>query len=157
MLSDALESFIQIFSPPFRRVMWKSLRLTAIVLFLLGLGVDRLASSMLLAAPTWLSWILSVVVALGLIASLTFLAAPTASLVAGFYLDNIADVVEREIDPLYLGLRFAALSLLVNLAVLALTLFTGGVRRLLRPEWLSARAGIFRTGGHAPSAASTSR
>jgi CysZ protein len=80
---------------------------------------------MLLAAPTWLSWILSVVVALGLIASLTFLAAPTASLVAGFYLDNIADVVEREIDPLYLGLRFAALSLLVNLAVLALTLFTG--------------------------------
>ena len=86
-------------------------------------------------------------------------AAPTASLVAGFYLDNIADVVEREIDPLYLGLRFAALSLLVNLAVLALTLtlFTGGVRRLLRPEWLSARAGIFRTGGHAPSAASTSR
>jgi hypothetical protein len=31
------------------------------------------------AAPTWLSWILSIVVALGLIASLTLLAAPTAS------------------------------------------------------------------------------
>jgi CysZ protein len=90
------------------------------------------------ATPTWLSWMLSIVVALGLIASLTFLAAPTASLVAGFYLDNIADAVEREIDPLgprgrplplpaslYVGLRFAALSLLVNLAVLALTLFTG--------------------------------
>jgi CysZ protein len=138
MLSDALESFIQIFSPPFRTVMWKSLGLTAIVLFLLGLGLDRLASSMMPAAATWLSWILSIVVALGLIASLIFLAAPTASLVAGFYLDNIADVVEREIDPLgprgrplqlptslYVGLRFAALSLLVNLAVLALTLFTG--------------------------------
>ena len=27
------------------------------------------------------------------------LAAPTASLVASFYLDDIADVVEREIDP----------------------------------------------------------
>jgi CysZ protein len=78
------------------------------------------------------------VVALGLIASLTILAAPTASLVAGFYLDNIADAVEREIDPLsprgrplplpaslYVGLRFAALSLLVNLAALVLTLFTG--------------------------------
>jgi CysZ protein len=86
------------------------------------------------AAPTWLSWILSIVVALGLVASMTLLAAPTASLVASFYLDNIAEAVEREINPLgprgrplplpaalYVGLRFAALSL----AVLALTLFTG--------------------------------
>jgi CysZ protein len=138
MLSDALEAFIQIFSPPFRTVMWKSLALTAIVLFLLGLGLDRLASSLMAAAPAWLGWVLSIVVALGLIASLTILAAPAASLVASFYLDTIADAVEREIDPLgprgrplplpaslYVGLRFAALSLLVNLAVLALTLFTG--------------------------------
>jgi CysZ protein len=138
MLSDALESFIQIFSPPFRTVMWKSLGLTAIVLFLLGLGLDRLASSLMPGAPAWLGWLLSIVVALGLIASMTLLAAPTASLVASIYLDNIADAVEREIDPLgprgrplplsaslSVGLRFAALSLLVNLAVLALTLFTG--------------------------------
>jgi hypothetical protein len=47
MLSDALESFIQIFSPPFRKVMWKSLGLTSMVLFLLGLGLDRLASSLM--------------------------------------------------------------------------------------------------------------
>jgi CysZ protein len=71
MLSDALQSLIQIFSPPFRTVMWKSLGLTAIALFLLGLGLDRLASSLMPAAPTWLSWILSIVVALGLIASMT--------------------------------------------------------------------------------------
>jgi CysZ protein len=138
MLSDALKSLIQIFSPSFRTVMWKSLGLTAIVLFVLGLGLDRLASSLMPAAPTWLSWILSIVVALGLTASLILLAAPAVSLVAGFYLDNIADAVERKIDPqgargrplplstsLYVGLRFGALSLLVNLAVLALTLFTG--------------------------------
>jgi CysZ protein len=100
MLSDALESFIQIFSPSFRTVMWKSLGLTATVLFLVGLGLDRLASSLMTAAPTWLGWLLSIVVALGLIASLTLLAAPTASLLASFYLDNIADAVEREIDPL---------------------------------------------------------
>jgi CysZ protein len=100
--------------------------------------LDRLASSLIPAAPTWLSWILSIVVALGLIASMILLVAPTASLVASFYLDNIADAVEREIDPLgtrgrplplpaslCVGLRFTALSLLVNLAVLALTLFIG--------------------------------
>jgi uncharacterized protein involved in cysteine biosynthesis len=99
MLSDALESFIQIFSPPFRKVMWKSLGFTAMVLFLLGLGLDRLASSLMPVAPTWLSWIFSVLVALGLIASLILLAAPAVSLAAGFYLDDIADAVEREIDP----------------------------------------------------------
>jgi CysZ protein len=92
MLSDALEAFIQIFSPPFRTVMWKSLGLTAIVLFLLGLGLDRLASSMMPAAPTWLS-------------------------PRGRPLPLAAS--------LYVGLRFATLSLLVNLAVVALTLFTG--------------------------------
>ena len=66
------------------------------------------------------------------------LAAPTASLVAGFFLDEIAAIVERQIDPLALpgrplplvrslanGLRFAVLSLLVNIVVLALTLFPG--------------------------------
>ena len=138
MLSDAFESVAQIFSPPFRKIMWKSLGLTAIVLILLGLGLDRLASLLTPNAPGWLSWIVSIAVAVGLIASMIFLAAPTVSLVASFYLDDIADAVEREIDPtgprghplplpasLYVGLRFAALSLLVNLSVLALTLFTG--------------------------------
>jgi hypothetical protein len=163
MLSDAFGSFIQMFSPPFRRVMWKSVGLTAIVLFLLGLGLDRLASSLMPAAPAWLSWILSIAVALGLIASMTLLAAPTASLVASFYLDDIADVVEREIDPtgprgrplpvrasLYVGLRFAALSPIVkSRRPGADALHRCRVRRVLRPEWLSSRAGIFRTGGHA--------
>ena len=163
MLSDAFESFTQIFCPPFRRVMWKSVGLTAIVLLLLGLGLDRLASSLMPAAPAWLSWILSIAVALGLIASMTLLAAPTASLVASFYLDDIADVVEREIDPtgprgrplpvrasLYVGLQFAALSLIVNLAVLALTLFTGVGFAAFFVLNGYARAGIFRIGGHAP-------
>jgi CysZ protein len=69
---------------------------------------------------------------------MVFLAPPTVSLVAGFYLDDVAATVEREIDPmgaqgvpppttatLARGLRFAALSLIVNVAVVVLTLFTG--------------------------------
>ena len=67
-----------------------------------------------------------------------FLAPPTASLVASFYLDDIAALVERTVDPngppgrplplapsLAMGMRFAVLSLVVNIVVLALTLFTG--------------------------------
>jgi CysZ protein len=138
MIADALDAFAQIFSPPFRRVMWKSIGLTAAILVLIGVALDRLALSYVHVGPAWLSFIISTAVALGLIVSMIFLAPPTASLVASFYLDDIASIVERSIDPsgppgrplpfapsLMLGLRFAALSLLVNVVVLALTIFTG--------------------------------
>src|SRR5208337_3639394 len=138
MIADALDSFAQIFSPPFRRVMAKSLGLTTAILVLAGVGLDRLALSLVHVGPAWVSAVLSIVVALGLVAGLIFLAPPTASLVAGFFLDEIAAIVERAIDPggplgrplpiapsLAMGLRFAVLSILVNLVVLLLTIFTG--------------------------------
>jgi CysZ protein len=138
MIADALDAFAEIFSPPFRRVMWKSLGMTAAILIVAGVGLDRLALSLVHVGPAWLSAILSVVVALGLFASMIFLAPPTASLVASFYLDDIAGMVERAIDPqappgqppplagsIAIGLRFAVLSVLVNIVVLALTIFTG--------------------------------
>lgn len=138
MLADLFASFDQIFSPPFRRVMWKSLGLTTAILVLAGVGLDRLALSLLHVGPWWLTAVLSIVVALGLIAGMIFLAAPTVMLVASFFLDDIAAMVEREIDPhgapgrplplassVVSGLRFAVLSILVNVAVLGLTLFTG--------------------------------
>jgi CysZ protein len=138
MLALAFDSFIQIFSPPFRGVMWKSLGLTTAILVLAGIGLDRLALSLVHIGPIWLSAILSAAVALGLVIVMLFLAAPTASLIASLFLDEIAAIVEREIDPqdspgrppplvpsLVIGLRFAVLSLLVNIVVLALTLFTG--------------------------------
>ena len=138
MLADAFESFAQIFSPPFRRVMWKSLGLTTAILVLAGVGLDRLALSVIHAGPSWLGTVLSVVVALGLIAGTIFLAAPTILLVASFFLDDIAAIVEGEIDPdgapgrplplavsVTIGLRFAMLSILINIVAIVLTLFTG--------------------------------
>jgi CysZ protein len=138
MIADALASFAEIFSPPFRRVMWKSLALTTAILVLAGVTLDRLALSLIHGGPPWLGALLSVVVALGLVVGLIVLAAPVASLVASFFLDDIASIVERTIDPggppgrplpvlpsLAMGLRFAGLSILVNVAVLLLTVFTG--------------------------------
>jgi CysZ protein len=138
MIADALDAFAEIFSPPFRRVMWKSLALTAAILVLAGLGLDRLALSFAHVGPAWLSAILSVVVAFGLFVGMIFLAPPTASLVASFYLDDVAAMVERTIDPhgppgrplplapsVMMGIRFAVLSVVVNVIVLTLTVFTG--------------------------------
>ena len=138
MIADALDSFAQIFSPPFRSVMWKSLGLTTAILVLAGIALDRLALSFVHVGPAWLSLLLSIVFALGLVAGMIFLAPPTASLAASFYLDDIAALVERAVDPhgppgrpvplapsLAMGLRFAVLSIAVNILVLALTIFTG--------------------------------
>jgi CysZ protein len=138
MIADALDAFSEIFSPPFRRVMGKSLALTTAILALAGVSLDRVAQSYIHVGPGWLAAVLSAIVALGLIVGMIFLAPPTTSLVAGFYLDDIAAMVERNVDPhgapgrplplgpsLALGARFAALSIVVNVAVLALTIFTG--------------------------------
>ena len=149
MLQDAIDSFGDIFSPPFRRVMVKSLALTIGVLLLAGFGLDRLALSFVQAPPGWLTTAISVLLGLGLVAGLVLLAAPTTSLVAGFFLDEIAGIVEREVDPSGVpgrpapaidsaayALRFAALSLVVTLAALVL-LFVPGFGLL---AWIGANA-----------------
>lgn len=138
MIADALDAFADIFSPPFRSVMWKSLGLTTAILVLAGVGLDRLALSVVHVGPAWLSAVLSVALAFGLVAAMVFLAPPTASLVAGFFLDDVAAMVERTIDPhgpagrplplgpsVAVGIRFALLSVVMNVIALALTISTG--------------------------------
>jgi CysZ protein len=149
MLQDAVDSLTDVFSPPFRRVMVKSLALTVGVLVLAGFGLDRLALSFVHVETGWLATTISLLIGLGLVAGLVLLAAPTTSLVAGFFLDEIAGLVEREIDPAgvpgrpapaidsaLFTLRFAALSLLVTLAALAL-LFVPGFGLV---AWIGANA-----------------
>lgn len=138
MFQDALDSFADILSPPFRGVMMKSLGLTIAVLVIVGYGLDRFALSFVHTSTGWLSTLISVSVVLALVAGLVLLAAPTTSLVASFFLDEIAEIVEREVDPngpvgkaaplwdnaIY-SLRFAGLALLVTLAALILLFFPG--------------------------------
>ncbi len=138
MLQDALDSLGDIVSPPFRKVAAKSLALTAAILVLAWFGLDRLALSLVDVEPHWLAVSISLLVGLGLFVGLVFLAAPVSSLVAGFFLDEISAHVEREIDPLGLqgraapvheaalaALRFAGLSLLVNVVALVLLFVPG--------------------------------
>jgi CysZ protein len=139
MLQDALDSFSDIFSAPFRGVMIKSVALTVAVLLVVGFGLDRLALHFVSVNNGWLAAAISIAIGLGLAAGLVLLAAPVTSLVASFFFDDIAEIVEREIDPngppgralsLWDGtlasLRFAALTLAVMLAALVL-LFLPGV------------------------------
>jgi CysZ protein len=149
MIQDALDSLSDIFSPPFRKVMLKSLALTVAILIVVYYALDRFALSFVTTHTSWLATFISILVGLGLLAALALLAAPTTSLVASFFLDEIAELVELEVDPagppgrpapvldaaLY-SLRFAGLSAIVTLAALVL-LFVPGIGFV---AWIVANA-----------------
>ena len=150
--------------------MWRSLGLTAAILALAGVALDRLALSFVHVGPPWLG---SAPVDCPRARSRSghvFLAAPTASLVASFYLDDIAALVEQTVDPngpgaafaagavARDGLRFAVLSIVVNVVVLALTIFTGvGLAAFFVLNGYLLGREYLRAGGDAPCSAAQAR
>jgi CysZ protein len=149
VLQDAFDSLNDIVSPPFRRVMVKSLALTAAALILAWLGLDRLALHFVDVQPPWLATLIAWMIGVGLVVGAALLAAPVTSLVASLFLDEIAAHVEAEVDPFgppgrpaplveatLAALRFAGLSLIVGLVALIL-LFVPGVGLA---AWLAANA-----------------
>ncbi len=149
MLKDALDSLNDIVSPPFRRVMVKSLALTAAALLTAWFGLDRLAVHFVVVQPPWLATLIAWLIGLSLLVGAVFLAAPVTSLVASLFLDEIAAHVEAEIDPsgppgrpapfveaTLAALRFAGLSLIVGIVSLAL-LFVPGIGFV---AWIAANA-----------------
>lgn len=160
----------QVFSPGLRRILWKSLALTAALLVLVWIGLTRLFSFFLQnhtisADYPMLDSFASFLAGAGLIVALIYLLPAVSAIVAGYFLDDVAEVVERSdfpADPpgrplpvgraILYGLRFAGLSLLVNLVAL-LVFFIPGVNisvffianaYLLGREYFELAAGRFR-------------
>lgn len=138
MFQDAYASFREIFTPPFRSVMAKSLGLTVTILVALGLMLDKLALYETSSTAPWIAMIVKVTAAVGLSVGLFFLIAPVSMLVAGFFLDELAEHVEAGIysdgrkgvaaplsQSLGLALRFSIVSLFVNMAAFVLWLLPG--------------------------------
>ena len=170
MIEDAIAAFAQIFTPPFRATLLKSLGLT-IALLIVHLARPRSSRRRLhpCSRPSWLATMLSWIVGLGLVVGLAFLIAPVTSLVAGFFLDDMAAIVEREIDPdgapgpadrrpawrRFSPCASPALSILVNLIALALLFapvvnivaFLGANGYLLGREYFELAAMRFRPAG----------
>ena len=97
MLQSAKAAFPQIFTPPFRAVLIKSLGLTFVLLTLMWMGLDRIIVEYIALPYPWIASILSFLTGIGLMVGLAFFIAPISSLVAGFYLDDLAGEVETEI------------------------------------------------------------
>lgn len=139
MLSDAFAALGDVFSAPFRTVLLKSVGLTLAALVGLWVLIWLLLSAFVVYVPwEWLQTTLQalggIVIALGLV----FLVAPVTSLVAGFFLDDIAERVERGAFPsappgrplplivsLGLSLKFFGAVVLANFLALVLLLVPG--------------------------------
>jgi CysZ protein len=146
MIDDALAAARQIFTPPFRAVLWKTLALTLALLGLVWIGLHKLLVAGIALPHAWADyWVASWAVAalsligeVGLFAGLAFLVTPVSFIVAGYFFDELAEAVELELAPgeapgramafgdaLWLSVKFAALALVVNAAALLLLLIPG--------------------------------
>jgi CysZ protein len=153
MLDAAVKALSQMFSPPFRTVLWKSVALALVLIVLIGIGVYRLLIWLTTAGEGWaevmlgpqahtplaiLAWVLSIATGLGVILGSVFLMPAVTALVASFFVDDIALEVERTYypnepagTPLPLwrasleGSRTALIAVLVYLAAVPFLLVAG--------------------------------
>src|SRR5687768_1661121 len=90
----------EVFSPMLRRILWKSLGLTLGLLFLAGFGLVRLVSYLidnhsLSADYPILDSLALFLTGAGIVFVLFYLLPAVSAVVAGYFLDDVAEVVER--------------------------------------------------------------
>lgn len=170
LIEAALAALRQVFSPALRAILWKSLALTVGLLIVIWFGLTRLiqwfqASHHISADYPILDTLAYFLAGAGLFVALAYVMPAVSILVAGFFVDDAAAIVERSdfpADPpgrampwgaaLLYALRFAGLALLVNLAALLLffvpvvgvAAFFGANAYLLGREYFEMAASRFR-------------
>lgn len=153
MLDAAIKALSQMFSPPFRTVLLKSVGLALALLVVLVIVVLRLLTWLSGSGLEWaegaigpsshgilaaIGWVLAFALGLGLFAGAIFLMPAVTALVASFFSDEIAEQVERvhyPADPrgtavplgvaIAEGVKTALLSFLVYLCAAPFLLFAG--------------------------------
>lgn len=137
MFAASLKAFNLLFAPAFRTILFKSLGITVALLVLAVTALTTLFGA-LAALPGWVETIIQIVGGLGLVIASVFLIAPISALIAGLYIDDIAEHVEethypndepgRELgiaEGLGTSLKFGLVVVLVNVGVLFLLLIPG--------------------------------
>ena len=138
-----------LFTAEFRAVFLKTLGLTLLVLLVAWLGLQHLfdayalpwIDALLPGFPAWASWlgiISAVLAAIGLALGLALLIAPVAAVIAGLFLDDAAEIIEKNEYPLdppgravptlratILSLKFLAVVILGNIVALFMLLIPG--------------------------------
>ena len=153
MIDAAIKALSQMLMPALRRVLLKAVGLALVLITIIGILMQRLLAAWAETGANWaeqatgvaphaawsaLAWLLSIMAGLGIITGALFLMPVVTAFVGSFFVDEIADVVEREHYPaeppgralpffraLIEGVQFAALALLVYLCALPFIFFAG--------------------------------
>lgn len=110
IINAARRAFQNLFAAETRSVFWKMLGLTLMVLIALWFAVRGLfvwfavpwLDSMMQTMPGWAGWItfmLEILSGFGLAFALVFLISPVTAIIAGLFLDDVAEVIENEVYP----------------------------------------------------------
>ncbi|MEI9414840.1 sulfate transporter family protein [Mesorhizobium sp. Cs1321R2N1] len=147
MIFDAARTAaLELLSPPFRSVFIKTLGLTLLALVALWFGLTSLVEwlalpwlqTLLPGIPSWAGWLGGLIAAIALAFGMALLVAPVTAVIAGLFLDDVAEVVERTGYPgdpagrampalrsLVLAIKFFGVVILGNIVALLLLLVPG--------------------------------
>ncbi|WP_257167558.1 sulfate transporter family protein [Bradyrhizobium sp. SRS-191] len=169
MIDAAVKALSQILSPPMRSILWRSIGLALVLVTVLAIGLQRLLSWLATAGEGWaeamlgpgshgalevLTWIISIAAGFGVVFGGIMLMPAITSLIASLFVDDVADLVEREHYPaerpgvalpfgiaLMEGLKAAGLTILVYLVALPFVFLAGAgfVIFFIATAWLLGR------------------
>lgn len=169
MLDDAIKAIAQMFSPPLRAVLWRSIGLALALIVVLAILLERTIvwlvgtgsrSAEAALGPNAhlpvdaIAWLLSLAAGFGIVVGSVMLMPAVTAFVASFFADQIADEVERThypADPpgkalilrqaILEGTKTALLAVAVYVCVLPLVLIAGlgAVLFFLATAWLLGR------------------
>ena len=143
ILSDFLKSVTQFDDPKFRRVLWRGLGLTIVLLIaaclLVNFGINQLLSSAwaanMIGDQSWLGALINNGGVLFTIALSIWLMVPVTSAIIALFLDEVAQAVEARHyphlpkqtavklqDQILVGIRFLGILLLANIGALILSM-----------------------------------
>lgn len=153
MFDALVKAIAQMGTPPFRRILLKAVGLALLLIVLIGISLQRVFSWLATTGAGWaevttglaphaawdvLVWIVSIAASLGILLGGIFLMPAVTAFVGSFFVDEIAEHVEREhypAEPLgralplgratLEGSKTALLALLVYLVALPFLLFAG--------------------------------
>ena len=110
MIDAAIKALQQMFSPPFRSVLIKSVLLALVMIVLIGVGLQKGLTWLTASGSTWaegtlgasshdslgwIVWLVSIATSLGIVLGGVFLMPAVTAFVGSFFVDEIAEQVER--------------------------------------------------------------
>jgi CysZ protein len=153
MIVAAFRALGDVLSPEFRRILFTAVGLTLLLFAATIAGTVMLLEALKLVPWSWAETVIEVVASLGLVVLALFLMAPVSAFFAGFFLDRVALIVEREHYPydapgvplpfiaaVLIGIRFGLLVLAINILLLPSFFFgIGAIAMLMANAFLLGR------------------